>query len=212
MRLGWCEAIGLEARNLVTVHQTHGDAVALATRGDAGRGGLPDSEPLANADAIITADVGVALMTLHADCQPLLLCDPVVPVVAIVHAGWRGTVAGIAASVVRQLTMNHRAVPERMIAYLGPTNRGCCYQVGDEVAAAWLRYDPANAANALRFMADRWHFEVAAANRWTLLREGLLPQHIESSDVCTQCESDEWFSHRAQGPLTGRFGAVIGLR
>lgn len=212
MRRAWCEAIGLEAATLVTVHQTHGVAVAVAERTDAGRGAKPGSDPLANADAIISASAGVALMTLHADCQALLLCDPGVPVVAAVHAGWRGTVAGIAETTVRHLISVFGASPGRTIAYLGPTNRYCCFEVGDEVIKAWLRYDPLDEAGAVRRHGDRWHFDVAAANYWTLVREGLLSVNIEMSTVCTECASDQWFSHRAQGPHTGRFGAVIGLR
>ncbi len=212
MRDAWCRAIGLAAANIVTVHQTHGCEVVVATRADAGRGARPGSQPLAEADALITAESGVALMTLHADCLALLLCDPSVPVVAAVHAGWRGTVAGVTALTMREMTRTYGARPERTIAYLGPTNRDCCYEVGDEVVTDWSRSDPANAAGAAVRRGDGWHFDVAAANRWSLLREGLRPENIETSEICTECSADQWFSHRAQGPLTGRFGAVIGLR
>lgn len=208
----WCAAIGLDAESLVTVHQVHGVDVVVANRDDAGRGAKPGSQPLGTADAIVTADTGVALMTLHADCLPVLICDPGVPVVAAVHAGWRGTVAGVAERTMAALTGAFGARPERTIAYLGPTNRRCCYEVGENVVADWLGYDPGDAARALSRIENRWHFDVAVANRWTLMRAGLLPGNIETSDVCTQCKADHWFSHRAQGPSTGRFGAIIGLR
>src|SRR5216117_2227432 len=97
------------------------------------------------------------------------------------------------------LTGELGARPERTIAYLGPTNRGCCYAVGEEVAADWLRYDPGDSAGALSRIGGRWHFDVAVANRWTLLRAGLLASKIEATTICTQCEADRWFSHRAQG-------------
>ena len=211
MRELWCGAIGLNARDLVTVRQVHGAAVVRTGASDAGRGASPGSEPLAVGDALMTREPGVALMTLHADCLPVLLCDPEAPAVAVVHAGWRGTVAGIAALTVQALTETFDLDPGRTIAYLGPTNRGCCYEVGDEVAADWLRFDPGDTASALRRVGGRWRFDVAVANRWTLMRAGLEPGNIECSDICTQCAADQWFSHRAQGPLTGRFGAVIGL-
>jgi YfiH family protein len=212
MRSVWTEAIGVEAERLVTIHQVHGNATTIATRAVAGRGAKPGSHPLAEADAIATAETGVALMTLHADCLPLLLCDPGVPAVAAVHAGWRGTVLGVAARTVQAMAAEFGADPARTIAYLGPANRSCCYEIGDEVATGWLRYDPVDAAGALRRCGDRWRFDVVAANRWTLIGEGLRAENIEDSDLCTQCASDHWFSHRAQGPATGRFGAVIGLR
>lgn len=212
MRDAWCRAIGLDAANIVTVHQIHGRDALVATGADAGRGARPGSAPLGEADALISAEAGVVLMTLHADCLAMLLCDPEVPVVATVHAGWRGTVAGVAARTVQEMVRRFGAKPERTIAYLGPTNRDCCYEVGDEVVAAWLRYDPVDAAGAVVRHDDRWHFDVAAANRWILLREGLRPEYVEASGICTECGADQWFSHRAQGSGTGRFGAVIGLR
>lgn len=212
MRRLWCAAIGVDPETLVTTHQVHGTDVTVITRRDAGRGGVPGSPPPANADAIIAAETGAVLMTLHADCLPVLLCDPGVPVVATVHAGWRGTVAGVVARALGVLREDFGALPERTIAYLGPANRGCCYAVGDEVVAAWLEFAPADRARALVRVGRQWHFDVAVANRWLLMREGLVPSNIETSVVCTQCRADDWFSHRAQGPSTGRFGAIIGLR
>jgi polyphenol oxidase len=211
MRWLWCRSIGADAADLVTVHQTHGCAVAAVTRSDAGRGARPGSDAVAEADALITAETGVILMTLHADCLPILLCDPGVPVVAAVHAGWRGTVAGVVAETVRSMVQDFGAVPQRTIAYLGPTNRSCCYEVGEEVVAAWLNYDPGCAANAVVRRAEGFRFDVAAANRWSLQREGLDPANIDDGGVCTECAADHWFSHRAQGARTGRFGAMIGL-
>jgi YfiH family protein len=211
MRQLWCEAVGLDANTLVTVRQVHGSTVIKAKAPDAGRGAAPGSEPLATGDALITAEPGVALMTLHADCMPILLCDPVAPAVAVVHAGWRGTVAGIAEQTVERLRVVFGVDPGRTIAYLGPANRDCCYDVGDDVVAAWLVYDPSDSAMCLRQIGTKWRFDVEAANRWALLRAGLQPDNIESSEICTQCAEAHWFSHRAQGPRTGRFGAIIGL-
>lgn len=212
MRQHWCASVGIDAERLVTVHQVHGTGVAVATRDAAGCGGTVGSAPLANADAIVTPDRGVALMTLHADCLPILLCDPAVPVVAAVHAGWRGTVAGVAERVMAALCDDFGAESDRTIAYLGPANRGCCYEVGDEVVAAWLEFDPGDKARALARVGDRWHFDVVVANRWSLVRRGVRPGNVETSEICTQCRADQWFSHRAQGPSTGRFGAVIALQ
>jgi YfiH family protein len=212
MRDAWCGAIGLDAAKIVTVNQIHGRDALVARRQDAGRGARPGSSPLGEADALISAVPGVVLMTLHADCLAILLCDPEVPVVAAVHAGWRGTVAGVTARTVQEMVRRFGADPDRTIAYLGPTNRDCCYEVGEEVIDGWLRYDPLDAAGAVTRRESRWHFDVAAANQWTLLQEGLRLVHIEASGICTECRADQWFSHRAQGPDTGRFGALIGLR
>lgn len=212
MRQQWCEAIGLDAKTLITVHQIHGADSVIATRGDAGRGAMPGSRPLGQSDAILTNQPGVALMTLHADCLALFLCDPEVPAVAAIHAGWRGTNAGVTSRAVAAMVEAFDARPERIVAYLGATNRGCCFEVGDEVIEGWLAVDPSDDAGAITRPGPRAHFDVAAANRWQLLQSGVQPAKIELSGICTSCSSDEWFSHRAQGPLTGRFGAIIGLR
>jgi YfiH family protein len=212
MRQRWCEAIGLDAETLVTVHQIHEADVVVAKRSDAGRGAAPGSQPLAQADAIITNEPGVALMTLHADCLALFLCDPEVPAVAAIHAGWRGTIAEVTARTVEAMVSAFGAQPERLVAYLGATNRACCFEVGDEVIEGWLAVDSADAAEAVTRPGPRAHFDVAAANRWQLLQCGVQPAKIDMSGICTSCSSDEWFSHRMQGPHTGRFGAIIGLR
>jgi YfiH family protein len=211
MRNLWCTAIGVDAASLVTVHQLHGADVVVATRDSVASGDEARFRPLGAADAIVTAEAGLPLMTLHADCLPILLCDPGVRVIAAVHAGWRGTVAGVAQRAVAVMVDTFGARPERMIAYLGPGNLGCCYEVGEDVVAGWLDFDAGDTARALRRAGERWRFDVAVANRWTLMREGLRASNIEWSDVCTQCDADRWFSHRAQGPLTGRFGAIIGI-
>jgi polyphenol oxidase len=210
-RRAWCDAIGVTPESLVAVRQVHGAAVVRVTRDHAGRGAAPGSEPLGFADAIVTADAGVTPITLHADCLPILLCDPEVPAVASIHAGWRGTAAGIAAAAVRDMELAYDARPERTIAYLGPANLACCYQVGEEVVEAWLKGDPSDQARAVVRTAIGWRFDVAAANRWTLIQVGLAPERIELSHVCTQCGPDRWFSHRAQGAHTGRFAAAIAL-
>jgi YfiH family protein len=212
MRRRWCDSIGLDAETLVTVHQIHGADAIVAKRSDAGRGAIPGSPPLAQADAIITNEPGVALMTLHADCLALLLCDPEVPAVAAIHAGWRGTIAGVTTRTVEAMVEAFDAQPDRMIAYLGATNRACCFEVGEEVIEGWLAVDPTDDAQSITRPGPKAHFDVAAANRWQLLRSGVQPAKIELSGICTSCSSNEWFSHRVQGHNTGRFGAIIGLR
>jgi polyphenol oxidase len=212
MRQRWCQAIGLDAAALATVHQVHGSDVVVARQSDAGRGATLGSQPLAVADAIISSEPGVALMTLHADCLALLLCDPEVPAVAAIHAGWRGTIAQVTARTVEAMVQSFGADPSRITAYLGATNRGCCFEVGDEVVEGWFKVDPLDDAKSISRPGPRAHFDVASANRWQLLQSGLRPAKIEMSDICTSCSADQWFSHRVQGPFTGRFGAIIGIR
>jgi YfiH family protein len=212
MRVQWCRAAGIDPATLVTVHQVHGATVRVATAADAGHGAQPGSGTLGQADAIITRESGVALMTLHADCMPILLYDPETPAVASIHAGWRGTTDDVPGATAAAMQREFGSRPEELRAFLGAAIGRCCYEVGDEVVAAWREQAGDDADAALEWTGTRWHLDLRAANRLLLLRAGLNEELIDVSDICTRCEPDGWFSHRGQGPLTGRFGALIALR
>ncbi len=211
MRQQWAASIGLDANKLVVPYQVHGCGVAIVRRKHAGAGASPGSPLLAKADAVVTAEQGVALMTTHADCLPLLLYAPESAVVAAVHAGWRSTVTGVTRNTLRTMTSVFHVDPAEVIAFIGPAICRDCYEVGPEVARAWGLLDKNDAAGAILRRDRRMTFDLLAANRQLLLDEGVEPAHIEDSGLCTRCDGDDWFSHRGQGPLTGRFGAMIGL-
>ena len=211
-RDAWSAAIGLDAERMVTVGQVHGaDVLGVGDR-EAGVGARPGTGPAGYADALVTDRPGVVLMTLHADCLPILLVDPDRPAVAAVHAGWRGTVAGVAGAAVAAMTRAFGTDPGRLLAAVGPAICAPCYEVGPEVVDAWtaVEGDPA-AVVAGTGPAARPHFDLTTANRWSLVRAGLRPDRIDLAGICTRCDGEAWFSHRGQGPTTGRFGAVIGL-
>jgi YfiH family protein len=211
MRQLWLRAAGLDAENIVVAYQMHGAAVAVVSAADAGTGADPNRRPIGQADALVTAECGVVPMTLHADCMAILLCDPVRKIVATVHAGWRGTIADVAGETVRCMGVHFDTDPGDVMAYLGPAIGACCYVVGEDVRDAWLTSDENLAAQALRPAADRWLFDLAAANRSLLDRAGVRRDCMEESGICTRCQGSEWFSHRGQGPDTGRYGAFIAL-
>lgn len=210
MRQAWCASAGIDPTRLVTLGQVHGSGVIRVGRADAGRGATPDSEQIGFGDALITDEPGVALMTLHADCLPILLWDPIRSAIGAVHAGWRGTVAGIAAATVRDMQSAFGCRPADMHAFLGPANGPCCYEVGQDVVDAW--HDAGGERLAIDVRGGKTYFDVPGANLSQLMLAGLEASHIYLPDICTQCSSDDWFSHRAQGAFTGRFGAIIMLR
>jgi YfiH family protein len=216
MRRYWCMAAGFDADCLVTLGQVHGNAVHVATAAHAGWGATPGSSQIGVGDALVTNEAGPVLMTLHADCQPLLLVDPGTgrraPVVAVVHAGWRGTVANIVGRTIETMAQAFDACPADVHVFLGPAIGVCCYDVGDDVAAAWRDRAGSDAEDALPPCGDRYRFSLTAANMLLLERAGVLPAHIDASGICTRCDGEHWFSHRGQGAETGRFGAMIALR
>ncbi|CAA9525851.1 MAG: FIG00003370: Multicopper polyphenol oxidase [uncultured Thermomicrobiales bacterium] len=210
MRQRWCAALGLDAARLAVLGQIHGAAVRKVGADDAGSGARPATDPAGYGDALISDEPGVVLMTLHADCLPLLLVDPDRPAVAAVHAGWRGTVADIAGATVAGMRRAFGSDPARLLGYIGPTIGPDCYEVGPEVAEAWLAVAPDGQAS-LRDTGSRPSFDLRRANRHLLAAAGLEPARIEVSSICTRHDGDAWFSHRGQGPATGRFGAIIAL-
>ena len=215
MRQQWCAAAALNATNLVTLGQIHGTRLHLASASQAGWGATPGSRQIGLGDALATADAGPVLMTLHADCQPVLFVDPARgprgPVVAVVHAGWRGTVTDIVGRTVAEMAARFGTRPADVHVYLGPGIGSCCYDVGDEVVAAWRERAGADAGTAVHCSDGSFRFSLTAANALLLGRAGVAAAHVDASGVCTRCQGEHWFSHRGQGPGTGRFGAMIAV-
>ncbi len=214
MRRLWCQAAGLDADALATVGQVHGAEVVRADSSDAGRGARPGSGRVGIGDALITDQPGILLMTLHADCLPVLLVDPDRPAVAAVHAGWRGTVGGVVGATVRAMGSAFGSQPERILAFLGPGVGPCCYEVGPEVVDAWTGRGVIAGTDPRRAIASTGTgstFDLTAANGLLLREAGLAEEHIDVHPDCTRCRGDRWFSHRGQGTGTGRFGAMIAI-
>lgn len=206
------QAVGFDVRRLVTAQQVHGTHVAVVAGEDAGRGALDRPSRLPQTDALVTAIPGVCLMVLSADCVPVLLFDPVCRVIAAVHAGWRGTAAGIVARTVRTMQERWGCLPADILAGVAPSIGPCCFEVGEEVAQVFRNLHPGNpevvlpARGAGKSRVDLW-----ASNRLQLLAAGLQPDHIEVAGCCSMCHPDAFFSYRRQGQAAGRFGAGIVL-
>ncbi|MBC7105215.1 MAG: peptidoglycan editing factor PgeF [Firmicutes bacterium] len=223
--------LNLRPGDVVVAEQVHGAAVAVVDRRHAGSGALGPPE-LPGVDALLTAVPGLVLGGLFADCVPVYLYDPVRKVVGLVHAGWRGTAAGVAARAVAVMERTFGTRPGDCLAVMGPAVGPCCYRVGDDVARAlrplcggegppflWPAGEgrPSHAAGGPRGPgegvpgAGRWRLDLWLANRRWLVSAGLREEHIAASGLCTACRTDLFFSHRREGGRTGRCGAFIWL-
>ena len=215
MRRRWCAALGLEPEHLVTLGQVHGRDVHIVTKAHAGHGARPGSTQIGLGDALVTNQVGPVLMTLHADCQPVLVVDPGAgrrgPAVGVAHAGWRGTIANVVGATLRVMAAAFGTRADDVHVVLGPAIGHCCYDVGEEVVDAWRQVAGADADEALTTDDQRHRFSLTTANAVLLNRAGVRAANIEVSGVCTKCDGDHWFSHRGQGAQTGRFGAMISI-
>jgi len=168
-----------------------------------------------------------------ADCGPILLVDPKRRAVAAVHAGWRGTLARIAQKTVGEMRMHFGSNPSDILAALGPSIGGCCYEVGTELVTEFNSQfaDAAEYFDELRTGEEpnplQWlnmmppghqpppknvRLDLRKANRSQLLAAGLADKNIFVSDLCTACHTDLFFSYRKEGDQSGRLLSVIGLR
>jgi YfiH family protein len=174
-----------DSRPLAFGRQVHGTTVLTVD------GATPD-DAIADADGVASTASGVAALVLTADCLPIALATPAA--VAMVHAGWRGLADGVVEAGVRAI----RALDPvgELAAAIGPGAGGCCYEVGDEVAACF----PGVPRRADR----RIDLKAIAADR--LVAAGV--RRLLDVERCTMCEPDIFFSHRASGGLTGRQGGL----
>lgn len=193
---------GLDPAQVVSPWQVHGAKVAIVGREDLG-------DVCPETDALVTDTPGVPLLMRFGDCAPVLLCDPTRRVAAIAHAGWRGVVAGVVASTVRTMVEQFGCRTEDLWAGVGPTIGPCCYEVGPDVAAEIDGACPSS-AQVIHRVNGRPHAHLPAAVEAQLRAERV--EQIEQADLCTSCRVDEFFSHRAEGGRTGRFGIVIGWK
>lgn len=198
------QALGLSADCIVTTWQVHGADVVIAQKPVTGR------RWLAQADGLITDQAGLGLLMRFADCVPLLFYDPHRRAVGIAHAGWRGTVRGIAANVIKAMQSAYGCRPSDIIVGIGPSICGRCFQVGEEVVNALADYFGDTEGLVRRNPDDgSAYVDLWAANERDLRRVGV--QHISVTHLCTYQHTNQFYSHRAEKGQTGRFGAVIAL-
>jgi YfiH family protein len=212
-------AFGTAPGDFVFARQVHGAGVRVVTGPDRGSGafsldGAVDRAGGAGgADALVTATPGVVLAILTADCVPIVLHDPVAGVLACVHAGWRGTVAGVTAAAVAAM-QGLGTRPSDVIAGIGPAIGADRYKVGPDVheavsrsfgpaAPAFIRPDPSAPA--------RWLLDLPSANRHALREAGVPGPQIHATDLVTGPVPGQFFSDRTARPC-GRLALVARLR
>ncbi|WP_456433311.1 peptidoglycan editing factor PgeF [Nitratifractor sp.] len=189
----------------VSVLQVHGTAIHFVD--DATGYGWEEPPESIRADALATDREGVALCILTADCVPILLADPVRRVVAAIHAGWRGAAEGIVPRTLAALEERYGCDPVNLVAGIGPSIGGCCYEVGEEVAGRFGEFPDAIVRREGRIFLDLPRIVVRQ-----LADAGVDETKIEASGVCTACSGEErFFSYRATGGCTGRFMSAIML-
>lgn len=195
-RIFW-ESLEIDGRSVAKSHQVHGTEVLKVT--EPGR--------FEGYDALVTDQKNIVLAVTIADCTPVLLYDVKRQVIAAVHAGWRGTVAGIVSKTVATMKENYGTDPADCYAFIGACIDECSFEVGQEVAeefeSEFKRFDES---------IGKYFIDLKLANKSQLVAAGILGENIEVSPLSTVINNTDFFSYRLEKGVTGRMLAVIGMR
>lgn len=202
-------AIGFDPNRLVFFPQVHKNDIFVAREEDAGMG-FRDIRP--EYDGIITNVKNLPLATFHADCTPIFLLDPVKKVAGVVHAGWRGTALCAAGKAILKMQEVFSCNPEDILAGIGPCGGKCCYETHNDVPDAMVEVFGNDAKNHFTPYGEKYLIDLAGLNKLVLLKHGVCDANITMSGLCTCCNSDTFWSHRATGGIRGAMAAIIMLR
>jgi YfiH family protein len=204
-------ALGLDRGSFTAAQQVHGDNVCRVTAEQRGRGALSYDDAIPATDALVTDVPGVPVGVFTADCVPIFLYDPERVTVGIVHAGWRSTALCIARKTVERMREEFGSNPADVWAAFGPSIGPCCYEVGRDVYEEFndeFRY----ASSLFRKTAQgKWHLDLWLANRRQLEDCGMSGERIINPEICSACNSHEYFSARRLGSGAGRTLSVIAI-
>ncbi|MBQ7919867.1 MAG: peptidoglycan editing factor PgeF [Lachnospiraceae bacterium] len=206
------KVLSTDVEHIVCSDQTHTVNIRYVSMEDAGKG-VTVSKDYSDVDGLITDVPGLCLATFYADCVPLYFVDPVKKVIGLAHSGWRGTVERMGEHMVNTMKERFGCEPADLIVAIGPSICQSCYEISEEVAnrfkeGFWKDKEvllPGKEPG--KYQLDLWK-----ANEEVLISSGILPQNMDVTDVCTCCNSDYLFSHRASHGQRGNLAAFLMLR
>lgn len=195
-------SINLSDARLATLRQIHSCRIHIIKE-------VPDKWNPLSGDGLLTAMRGAALAVQTADCVPVLIADPRSGAIAAIHSGWRGTLQEIAFHSVRLMQSSFGGNPADFLVALGPCIRSCCYEVGKEVYDPFLRNHARIQKSTTK--QGKYFLDLPGIIEAQLRKAGAGRNHIYDLGLCTCCNTDTFFSYRAEGEDSGRLMAVIGF-
>lgn len=203
------ESLGIKPYQFVFCRQIHSDNITIINSIKDDTGFYEKSNAIAETDGLITSAKNICLVAQTADCVPVLLYDPVKHIVASIHSGWRGTAKQILKKAIIRMQNEFMCEPADIICCIGPSAGPCCYEVGEDVLSSF--YSGFNNPDEFfiplakgKYRADLWK-----ANKSIVLSCGLSEANIETSEICTMCNSDMFYSARVHKEKAGRMATGI---
>lgn len=208
------QVLGCRIEDIVCSDQTHTTNIRKVTAADKGKG-IIKLRDYTDIDGLITNEPQVVLATFYADCVPLYIVDPVHRAIGLSHSGWRGTVNKMGAVTLQEMAKEYGTRPEDVFVAIGPSICQDCYEVSQDVADAFLAAFP-NKRDEKELLyhtqGDKFQLNLWYANECVFRDAGVPAEHIEITDICTCCNPDILFSHRASKGMRGNLGAFMMLK
>ena len=207
-----CKSAGFDFNSLTASAQDHNTFVRAVTSENKGVG-IYKPRDLQSVDALVTNEKGVTLVTYYADCTPLFFVDTKKKAIGLAHAGWRGTVGRIGEKVVNKMTELYGTNPSDIVAAIGPAISVCCYEVDKPCADNFYALADLDSS---RFVFPKengkYMIDLLETNRQILVAAGVKNENITISDICTNCNSELLWSHRATKGKRGTMSAFMCIK
>lgn len=205
--------MGFLPEDIVCSDQTHTTNVRRVGRADRGKG-IVKARDYTDVDGLITNEPGIVLATFYADCVPLFLIDPKNQAIGLSHSGWRGTVGKIGKVTVEAMKREFGSNPEEIYTAVGPSICQDCYEVSEDVIVQFEEQFKKEDHKDLFYKKEngRYQLNLWKANELVFLDAGIKPDHIAMPGICTCCNPNFLFSHRASHGKRGNLAAFLGLR
>lgn len=209
----FARTLGYDEKKLVFSNQVHHTAFHKVTKVDCGKGIVRESDIL-EIDGLVTNEPGVPMITFYADCVPLFFYDPQHKVIAMAHSGWRGTVEKIGGKMVAYMHEEYGCDPDDIVCAIGPSICQKCYEVSEDVAQHVTDAFGDAYGETLLYRKEngKYQLNLQKACEITLLASGIRKEHLDVTDLCTCCNPDWLFSHRASNGKRGNLAAVMMLK
>ena len=206
-------AVGFQAEKMVFTHQTHTTNVRKVTEEDWGKG-FSKERDYSDVDGLITNVPQTVLTTFYADCVPIYLVDPVKKAIGLCHSGWRGTVGRISQVTITRMQKEYDSDPKDILAAVGPSICQNCYEVSGDVIEQFQDSFHEKYWKELFYQKEngKYQLNLWKANEILLEEAGITKEHISVTDICTCCNPQLLYSHRASKGQRGNLAAFLMIR